>query len=71
MSTLSVLWSRLIKNIHILASAELPDIRKTIKEYQYYNPAIEVEYMDYVRKLPQLEAPDEIVKYIRLYLYQL
>lgn len=59
------------KNIHILASAELPDIRKTIKEYQYYNPAIEVEYMDYVRKLPQLEAPDEIVKYIRLYLYQL
>ena len=44
---------------------------KTIKEYQYYNPAIEVEYMDYVRKLPQLEAPDEIVKYIRLYLYQL
>ena len=59
------------KNIHILASAELPDIRKIMKEYQYYNPAVEVEYLDYVRKLPQLEAPDEIVKYIRLYLYQL
>jgi len=56
------------KNIHILCSAELPDMHKKMKEYQYYNPAIEVEYLDYVKRLPQLETPDEILKYLQLYL---
>lgn len=55
-------------NIHILAGAELPHAITTLKEYQYYNPAIEVEYIDYTRELPQLEAPDEVMKYINLYL---
>ncbi len=57
------------KNIHILASAEMPDVKKYMKEYQYYNPAIEVEYIDFVKELPQLEAPEEILKYINIYLY--
>lgn len=57
------------KNIHILAGREIPDIQNIIKEYQYYNPAIEAEYIDYTRELPQLEAPEEILKYINLYLY--
>lgn len=56
-------------NIHILAGHELPDIKATVKEYQYYNPAIEAEYIDYTKGLPQLEAPDEVLKYINLYLY--
>lgn len=56
-------------NIHILASTELVDIESNVKEYQYYNPAIEVEYIDYTRGLPQLETPEEILKYINLYLY--
>ena len=56
------------KNIHILCSAELPDMHKKMKEYQYYNPAIEVEYLDYVKRLPQLETPNEILKYLQLYL---
>ena len=47
------------QNIHILASREIPNMESTIKEYQYYNPAIEVEYIDYTRLLPQLEAPEE------------
>lgn len=55
-------------NIHILASTELPDAKKNMKEYQYYNPAIEVEYLDYVKELPQLEAPSKITKYLDLYL---
>ncbi len=58
------------QNIHILASREIPNIESTIKEYQYYNPAIEVEYIDYTRLLPQLESPEEVLKYIQLYLYQ-
>lgn len=57
------------KNIHILASAELPEIQKRMKEYQYYNPAIEVEYLDYVKRLPQLETPAAIQNFLQLYLY--
>lgn len=56
-------------NIHILAGAEIPHIESHIKEYQYYNPAIEAEYINYTRGLPQLEAPKEVLKYINLYLY--
>jgi pimeloyl-ACP methyl ester carboxylesterase len=56
-------------SIHILAGAEIPEIQKEMKEYQYYNPAIEVEYINYTKGLPQLEAPEEILKYINLYLY--
>ena len=57
------------KNIHILAGRDLPNIESTVKEYQYYNPAIEAEYIDYTKELPQLEAPEELLKYINLYLY--
>lgn len=57
------------KNIHILAGRELPDIKATVKEYQYYNPAIEAEYINYTKELPQLESPEEVMKYINLYLY--
>ena len=56
------------KNIHILAGSEIPDIKTIIKDYQYYNPAIEAEYIDYTKELPQLESPEEILKYINLYL---
>lgn len=56
------------KNIHILAGQELPGIEGIVKEYQYYNPAIEAEYINYTRKLPQLEKPEEILKFIHLYL---
>lgn len=57
------------QNIHILAGHEIPGIEKDMKEYQYYNPAIEVEYLDYTKELPQLEAPEEVMKYIDIYLY--
>ncbi|MCD8249087.1 MAG: alpha/beta hydrolase, partial [Lachnospiraceae bacterium] len=57
------------KNIHILSSAEFTDVRRNMKEYQYYNPVIEVEYIDFVKELPQLEAPEEVLKYINIYLY--
>jgi hypothetical protein len=56
-------------SIHILAGAEIPGIQTEMKEYQYYNPAIEVEYIAYTKGLPQLEAPEEILKYMNLYLF--
>ena len=56
------------QNIHILAGREIPGIEATIKEYQYYNPAIEVEYIEYTKLLPQLETPAEVLKYVLLYL---
>ncbi|MFG6330738.1 MAG: alpha/beta hydrolase [Lachnospiraceae bacterium] len=56
------------KNIHILAGNEISGIEETVKEYQYYNPAIEAEYISYTKELPQLEAPNKILRYIRLYL---
>lgn len=55
-------------NIHILAGAEIPGIEDVVKEYQYYNPAIEAEFITYTKKLPQLEAPSSIMKYLNLYL---
>ncbi len=57
------------KNIHILAGREVPDIQNIVKEYQYYNPAIEAEYIAYTKELPQLESPEEVLNYINLYLY--
>ncbi|MBS6396472.1 MAG: alpha/beta hydrolase [Clostridiales bacterium] len=56
------------KNIHIIAGHELPGIEADMKEYQYYNPAVEVEYIEFTKLLPQLEAPDELMKLIDLYL---
>lgn len=58
------------KNIHILAGHEIPDIENQMKEYLYYNPAIEVEYIEYTKELPQLEAPEEVLKNIQIYLYR-
>ena len=55
-------------NVHILASEELPNIRKNMKEYQYHNPAVEVEYVDYVKELPQLEAPEKVLDYLKIYM---
>lgn len=57
------------RNIHILAGRELSGIKEIVKEYQYYNPAIEAEYIDYTKELPQLESPEEVLKFINLYLY--
>ena len=55
-------------HVHILASEELPNVRKNMKEYQYHNPAVEVEYLDYVKELPQLEAPEKVLDYLKIYM---
>lgn len=57
------------KNIHIIAGHEIPNVENDMKEYLYYNPAIEVEYIDYTKGLPQLEVPEEVLKNIKIFMY--
>ena len=44
------------------------DIITTIENYKYYNPAIEEVYIPNTKHLPQLEAPDEMLEQIRIFL---
>lgn len=44
------------------------DIRTIIENYKYYNPAIEDCYIPHTKHLPQLEAPDEILDQLRIFL---
>lgn len=44
------------------------DIKTTIENYKYYNPAIEEVYIPDTKHLPQLEAPDEILEQIKIFL---
>ena len=44
------------------------DIHTTIDNYQYYNPAIEEVYIPNTKHLPQMEAPDEMLEQIKVFL---
>lgn len=44
------------------------DIHTTIDNYQYYNPAIEEVFVPNTKHLPQLEAPDEMLEQIKIFL---
>ena len=44
------------------------DIYITIENYKYYNPAIEEAYIPNTKHLPQLEAPDEMLELIKVFL---
>ena len=44
------------------------DIYITIENYKYYNPAIEEVYIPNAKHLPQLEAPDEMLEQIKIFL---
>ena len=44
------------------------DIYITIENYKYYNPAIEEVYIPNSKHLPQLEAPDEMLEQIKVFL---
>ena len=44
------------------------DIYITIENYKYYNPAIEEVYIPNTKHLPQLEAPDEMLEQIKVFL---
>lgn len=44
------------------------DIYITIDNYKYYNPSIEEVYIPNTKHLPQLEAPDEMLEQIKVFL---
>ena len=55
-------------SILMIGGEEEEDIKTTIENYQYYNPAIEEVYIPNTKHLPQLEAPDEMLEQIKVFL---
>ncbi len=55
-------------SILMIGGEKEPDIHTTIENYKYYNPAIEEVYIPDTKHLPQIEAPDEILEQIRIFL---
>ena len=63
---------RELKNINnsilMIGGEKEEEIRTTIDNYRYYNPAIEEVYIPNAKHLPQLEAPDEMLEQIKVFL---
>ena len=63
---------RELKNINnsilMIGGEKEEDIKTTIDNYKYYNPAIEEVYIPDTKHLPQLEAPDEMLEQIKIFL---
>lgn len=55
-------------SILMIGGEKEPDIVTTIENYKYYNAAIEYVYIPNTKHLPQLEAPDEILEQIKIFL---
>jgi pimeloyl-ACP methyl ester carboxylesterase len=55
-------------SILMIGGEEETDIETTIDNYKYYNPAIEEVYIPETKHLPQLEAPDEVLEQIKMFL---
>ena len=55
-------------SILMIGGEKEEDIRTTIDNYKYYNPAIEEAYIPNTKHLPQLEAPDEMLEQIKIFI---
>ena len=55
-------------SILMIGGEKEEDIKITIENYKYYNPAIEDVYISGTKHLPQLEAPDEMLEQIKIFL---
>lgn len=56
-------------SILMIGGEKEEDIKTIIDNYKYYNAAIEEVYIPDTKHLPQLEAPDEIIEQIKIFLY--
>lgn len=54
----------------ILGGGNFPFIAETAEEYTQCNSAIEVEYINNTKYLPQLESPDKILEQINIFFYK-
>lgn len=55
-------------SILMIGGEKKEDIETTIENYKYYNASIEEVYIPETKHLPQLEAPDEIIEQITIFL---
>lgn len=55
-------------SILMIGGEKEEDIKTTIENYKYYNPAIEEVYISNTKHLPQLEKPDEMLEQIKIFL---
>ncbi|MFR1834080.1 MAG: alpha/beta hydrolase [Lachnospiraceae bacterium] len=54
-------------SIYLIGGNAIHSIEERLKEYKLYNAAIEYSCIDNVKTIPQLEAPDEVLKIIEMY----
>lgn len=55
-------------SILMIGGEKEKDIQTIIENYKYYNAAIEDYYIPETKHLPQLEAPDEVLEQLRMFL---
>lgn len=55
-------------NIYLIGGKHKDDITNILDNYVYYNSAIEVSYISRSKQLPHLENPEEVMKYLDIYL---
>ena len=55
-------------SIFIIAGDNAANATNIVSDYQYYNPSIEVNYIKNTKLLPHVEFPEEVFKWIQLYL---
>ena len=55
-------------SIYILGSRHIPGMYERLKEFQQYNPAIEVMLLDKGLYVPQWEYPEEVLNGIEMFL---
>jgi len=52
----------------IIAGKKCDNIESIVDNYTAINPAIEVDYIDKVKMIPQLESPDEFYRHLEIFL---
>jgi len=52
----------------IIAGKKCDNIESIVGNYTAINPAIEVDYIDKVKMIPQLESPDEFYRHLEIFL---
>lgn len=55
-------------SILMIGGEKEQEIKTVIENYKYYNASIEDAYIPNTRHLPQLEAPDEVLEQLRMFL---
>ena len=55
-------------SILMIGGEKEKEIKTVIENYKYYNASIEDTYIPDTRHLPQMEAPDEMLEQLRMFL---